>query len=88
MKGRFNGRFFALRVWGDFYLEGLIFGILRYVRSKSASVVELTKNMISKFPDTIPQNISEQRNKKFEKSYSNFLQLVQPTQNSMPSFSQ
>ena len=22
--------FFALRVWGDFCLEGLIFGILRY----------------------------------------------------------
>ena len=30
LEGRFNRRFFALRVWGDFYLEGLIFGILRY----------------------------------------------------------
>ena len=29
LEGRFNGGFFALRVWGGFYLEGLIFGILR-----------------------------------------------------------
>ena len=33
--GRFNGGFFALRVWGAYiwrglYMEGLIFGILRY----------------------------------------------------------
>ena len=33
-EGRFNGRFFALRVWGAYiwkglYMEGLIFGILR-----------------------------------------------------------
>ena len=32
LEGRFNGGFFALRVWGGggLYLEGLIFGILRY----------------------------------------------------------
>ena len=35
-EGRFNGGFFALRVWGAYiwrglYMEGLIFGILRYV---------------------------------------------------------
>ena len=36
LEGRFNGGFFALRVWGGayiwrgFYMEGLIFGILRY----------------------------------------------------------
>ena len=35
MEGRFNGGFFALRVWGAYmwrglYMEGLIFGILRY----------------------------------------------------------
>ena len=34
LEGRFNGGFFALRVWGrgrgDLHLEGLIFGILRY----------------------------------------------------------
>ena len=35
LEGRFNGGFFALRVWGAYiwrglYLEGLIFGILRY----------------------------------------------------------
>ena len=36
LKGRFNGGFFALRVWGAYiwrglYMEGLIFGILRYL---------------------------------------------------------
>ena len=35
-EGRFNGGFFALRFWGayiwrGFYMEGLIFGILRYM---------------------------------------------------------
>ena len=35
LEGRFNGRFFALPVWGAYiwrglYIEGLIFGILRY----------------------------------------------------------
>ena len=33
LESRFNGGFFALRVWGGggLYLEGLIFGILRYL---------------------------------------------------------
>ena len=36
MEGRFNGGFFALPVWGAYiwrglYMEGLIFGILRYI---------------------------------------------------------
>ena len=36
LEGRFNGGFFALRVWGAYiwrglYMEGLIFGILRYL---------------------------------------------------------
>ena len=30
LDGRFNGGFFALRVGGGLYLDGLIFGILRY----------------------------------------------------------
>ena len=30
-EGRFNGGFFALRVWGGLYLEGLIFRILRHM---------------------------------------------------------
>ena len=30
-EGRFNRGFFASRFWGALYLEGLIFGILRYV---------------------------------------------------------
>ena len=33
LEGRFNGRFFALPVWGGLYLEGLIFGILRYTHT-------------------------------------------------------
>ena len=38
LEGRFNGGFFALRVWGVYiwrglYMEGLIFGILRYQKS-------------------------------------------------------
>ena len=36
LEGRFTGGFFALRVWGAYiwrglYMEGLIFGILRYI---------------------------------------------------------
>ena len=36
LEGRFNGRFFALRIrgayiWRGLYMEGLIFGILRYI---------------------------------------------------------
>ena len=36
LEGRFNAGFFALRVWGAYiwrglYMEGLIFGILRYI---------------------------------------------------------
>ena len=31
--GRFNGGFFPLPVWGGLYLEGLIFGILRYAKT-------------------------------------------------------
>ena len=38
LEGRFNGGFFALRFWGAYiwrglYMEGLIFGILRYQKS-------------------------------------------------------
>ena len=40
LEGRFNGGFFALPVWGAYiwrgsYMEGLIFGILRYQDSQS-----------------------------------------------------
>ena len=39
LEGRFSGGFFALRVWGAYiwrslYMEGLIFGILRYSLSR------------------------------------------------------
>ena len=41
MEGRFNGRFFALQVWGAYiwrglYMEGCIFGILRYTKKHDA----------------------------------------------------
>ena len=40
LEGRFNGGFFALPVWGVYiwrvlYMEGLIFGILRYMDKQS-----------------------------------------------------
>ena len=39
LEGKFNGGFFALLVWGAYiwrglYMEGLIFGILRYLYTK------------------------------------------------------
>ena len=39
LEGRFNGGFFALRVWGAYiwrglYMEGLIFRILRYKHNR------------------------------------------------------
>ena len=39
LEGRFNGGFFVLQVWGAFiwrglYMDGLIFGILRYTIAK------------------------------------------------------
>ena len=45
---RFNGGFFALRVWGAYiwgglYMEGLIFGILRYFSVLSYSYLQLSK---------------------------------------------
>ena len=41
--GRFNREFFALRVWGAYiwsglYMEGLIFGILRFFTSRIARI--------------------------------------------------
>ena len=47
LEGRFHGGFFVLRVWGAYnrtglYMEGLIFGILRYfmyIRSWSRSIM-------------------------------------------------
>ena len=40
---RFNGGFFALRVWGAYILEGLIFGILRYFSVLSYSYLQVSK---------------------------------------------
>ena len=42
-EGRFNGGFFALRFWGAYiwrglYMEGLIFGILRYYETMDIAV--------------------------------------------------
>ena len=49
LEGRFNGGFFALPVWGAYiwrglYMEGLIFGILRY-NSKPGLTID--QNQIS-----------------------------------------
>ena len=46
MEGRFNGGFFALRVWGAYiwrglYMEGLIVGILRYTKSTYYNIYSL-----------------------------------------------
>ena len=43
LEGRFNGGFFALPVWGAYiwkglYMEGLIFGILRYFQTEGGCV--------------------------------------------------
>ena len=48
LEGRFNGGFFALPVWGAYiwrglYMEGLIFGILRYQDSQSKGGPETLK---------------------------------------------
>ena len=43
LKGRFNGGFFVLPVWGAYiwrglYMEGLIFGILRYISKPGLTI--------------------------------------------------
>ena len=45
-EGGFNGGFFALRFWGAYiwrglYMEGLIFGILRYFKGKNFAVPKI-----------------------------------------------
>ena len=53
LEGRFNGGVFALPVWGAYiwrglYLEGLIFGILRYRNiEKICPLVEDYKNILT-----------------------------------------
>ena len=53
-EGRFNGRFFALPVWGAYiwrglYMEGLIFGILRY--NYTGDITEKKKQISSSVED-------------------------------------
>ena len=53
LEGRFNGGFFALEVWGAYiwrglYMEGLIFGILWYLRSSDVSLSNLAILQISR----------------------------------------
>ena len=53
LDGRFNGGFFALEVWGAYiwrglYMEGLIFGILWYLRSSDVSLSNLAILQISR----------------------------------------
>ena len=49
-EGRFNGGFFGLRFWGAYiwrglYMEGLIFGILRYLLLSSKITVSYHTNI-------------------------------------------
>ena len=50
LEGRFNGGFFALQFWGAYiwrslYMEGLIFGILRYVLN-SLTIISLNEKTV------------------------------------------
>ena len=52
LEGRFNGGFFVLQVWGAFiwrglYIDGLIFGILRYIYSKMAEMRSRDQHQVS-----------------------------------------
>ena len=56
LEGRFNGGFFTLRVWGAYiwrglYMEGLIFGILRYFRTEAHA----TNSTVWPVPYACPQ---------------------------------
>ena len=41
LEGRLNGGFFGLRIWRGLYMEGLIFGILRYLFSFTVFLLSL-----------------------------------------------
>ena len=52
LEGRFYGGFFVLQVWGAFiwsvlYMDGLIFGILRYIYSKMAEMRSRDQHKVS-----------------------------------------
>ena len=54
-EGRFNVGFFALRFWGDYiwrglYMEGLIFGILRYFTGPVVQKLDNAIHWINLFP--------------------------------------
>ena len=56
LEGRFNGGFFALPVkgaciWRGLYMEGLIFGILRYLISSFQLRWEKSNRLLSKVAD-------------------------------------
>ena len=64
LEGRFNGGFFALPVWGAYiwralYMEGLIFGILRY-----ASELQLTLTLQNPNPRATTEDGDEIGGKK------------------------
>ena len=49
LEGQFNGGFFALPVWGAYiwrglYMEGLIFGILRYLLKIKSKNININNN--------------------------------------------
>ena len=52
-EGRFNGGFFALRVWGAYiwrglYMEGLIFGILRYATNETHAFCAMDLDLVER----------------------------------------
>ena len=58
-EGRFYGGFFALRFWGayiwrGFYMEGLIFGISRYLKDKLFRTFKISKRLIGLNDTTSP----------------------------------
>ena len=63
LERQFNGGFFALRVWGAYiwrglYMEGLIFGILRYIAKNGGNML---KNLtwLWPYPISTSQGYSE-----------------------------
>ena len=80
MKGRFNGGFFALPVWGaciwrGLYIEGLIFGILRYFLRLYGGASLMYK--ITNGPQWIPKEIDNRNNQNNTSTIDTILKYLQ-----------
>ena len=68
--GRFNGGFFALRVWGAYHLEGLIFGILQYYVPKLKNKKERKiKIIVGKLKQTNKRMRNTNQGKKVKRGF-------------------